>query len=612
MTDSAQHKGELLPRKIDKKILAEISKAVCKVLEQAGTGFARYVETVQNLLQRLSAERIHLAVIGQFKRGKSTFLNALLGEQALPASIIPLTAVPTFIRYGESPKVRISYRNHKSAVEFSPKNNKELLDYITGFVSETENPRNKLQVLQVEVFLPKEILLSGVVLIDTPGIGSTHLHNTETTLNFLPQCDAAFFMVSADPPITDVEVKFLDSVRERVKRLIFIFNKIDYLTEEEAATSIQFLRDVMNEKIKGSPVDRIFPISAREGLAARAEDNTEKWGKSGMREVEKFLLEFLAKEKTEVLSEAVYLKIADVVKQAEMQFDLTLNSLKMPLVELDKSYKTLESVVREAEIERERSQDILEGDKKRLLENLENYAEEIRQKALVYLENAAQEQLRDGIDNVHEKNISDTVASVVPGFFEHELGEILLTFNDMTGHIFSSHRQRADALIEKIRRTASDLLHVSCRSLSRYDSMEVKKEPYWVTHNWNATLSPIPNSVIDKLMPGKIRKKRIMKRILWQITNIVISNVENIRWATRQNIEETLRRFSNDFDERLEQTIKATYGAIKTVHEQRHKRSEEISGEVNNFTELSAELSALSVSLGKKIWRQRTTDAVTF
>ncbi|MDN5344604.1 MAG: hypothetical protein PWQ18_715 [Clostridia bacterium] len=96
---------------------------------------------------------------------------------------------------------------------------------------------NKLS--QVEVFYPSPLLSKGVVLIDTPGIGSTFRHNTEATLNFLPQCDAALFLVSADPPITEVEVEFLKAVRSRVTHLFFILNKVDYLNLEQNQNTVQ-------------------------------------------------------------------------------------------------------------------------------------------------------------------------------------------------------------------------------------------------------------------------------------------------------------------------------------------------------------------------------------
>ena len=76
----------------------------------------------------------------------------------------------------------------------------EFVDILHGIVTEEGNPKNRLGVLQVEILHPAPILQHGVVLIDTPGIGSTFTHNTAATLNFLPQCDAALFVVSATRP----------------------------------------------------------------------------------------------------------------------------------------------------------------------------------------------------------------------------------------------------------------------------------------------------------------------------------------------------------------------------------------------------------------------------
>jgi predicted GTPase len=91
---------------------------------------------------------------------------------------------------------------------------------LTAFVTEEANPRNMLGVARVEVRLPSELLASGVVLIDTPGVGSTFQHNTAAANAVLEECDAALFVVSPDPPITEVEVQFLASVRQTVARII--------------------------------------------------------------------------------------------------------------------------------------------------------------------------------------------------------------------------------------------------------------------------------------------------------------------------------------------------------------------------------------------------------
>ena len=227
----------------------EIAVNIRDILKSLGPDFLTYADTIDGLRERLARRRFHLAVLGQFKRGKSTLLNALLGEPALPVSVVPLTAIPTFISYGERRGLRVEYQNGRPAEEFNADDRGALSALLARYVTEELNPANRLGVRQVDVRHPAPILRDGVVLIDTPGIGSTYRHNTEATLNFLPSCDAALFLVSADPPITEVEVAFLGEVRRRMRRLFFIFNKIDYLSADELSKMIEFVSGVLGEKL---------------------------------------------------------------------------------------------------------------------------------------------------------------------------------------------------------------------------------------------------------------------------------------------------------------------------------------------------------------------------
>lgn len=227
------------------------------LIRSLGEGNERSIEALEELGDRLRQGRFHLAVLGQFKRGKSTFLNALLGETILPSAVVPLTAIPTFISHGERLRCSVFFLEEKGPVEVSPSGSEELKSFLATYVTEEGNPNNTMGVERVEVFHPSEILGKGVVLIDTPGIGSTFRHNTEATLNFLPQCDAAVFLVSADPPITEVEVQFLKEVKARVARLFFILNKVDYLSEDDCAHALGFLRKVLRSR-RGSRIIRPF------------------------------------------------------------------------------------------------------------------------------------------------------------------------------------------------------------------------------------------------------------------------------------------------------------------------------------------------------------------
>src|SRR4030066_1352157 len=134
-------------------------------------GFSREINGLSELKDRLFEGRFHLAVLGQFKRGKSTLLNALLGEAVLPTAVIPLTAIPTFIQASQKLSARVLFEDEKSPAEFMTSDSNELVDFLSKYVAETNNPANQLNVQQVEVFHTAKILCHGVVLIDTPGIG---------------------------------------------------------------------------------------------------------------------------------------------------------------------------------------------------------------------------------------------------------------------------------------------------------------------------------------------------------------------------------------------------------------------------------------------------------
>ena len=162
----------------DRSLLSNLLKTTADTTAELGPEFDHYRRKLIDLSSRFSDGRFHLAILGQFKRGKSTLLNALTGEAILPVGVVPLTAVPTFIQYGETPKIRVQYQDGRPADECNGASIAERTGYLAGFVTEEGNPQNRRGVAEVEADLPSPILSGGVVLIDTPGIGSTFRHNT--------------------------------------------------------------------------------------------------------------------------------------------------------------------------------------------------------------------------------------------------------------------------------------------------------------------------------------------------------------------------------------------------------------------------------------------------
>jgi len=539
--------------------------------------FVSQGDSLRNLLERFREQRFHLAVLGQFKRGKSTLLNALLGEEALPVSVIPLTAIPTFIRAGDRRHIRVIFSNGSSGIEHSAADARELNEFLAQYVTEEANPENRLGVSQVEVQHPASILQAGVVLVDTPGIGSTHRHNTEATLNFIPQCDAALFVVSPDPPITEVEIEFLKDVRSRISRVFYVLSKADYLTDSDRTKLLDFLRSVLREQVGEGKDVPILPVSARSGLEARQKDDREQWSKSGMRDIEKLLTDFLIHDKESALAEAIARKASDLVGDILLELQLSVQSLKMPLDELERRLDLLKMNLAEVDSQRISEKDTLEGDQKRMVALLEEQAEQLRIKARKRFTQVAQDALEK--DHLNTNAAQSALAEIIPGFFERELGDLSLAFEGQVRDALNRHRQRTDALIESIRRTAAELFDISYQPLASREEFEIKRQPYWVTHHWPVSLSVLPEGFWDRLLPYGIRKSRAFRRAGDRIEVLVAENVENVRWPTLQNLYRSFREFGNALDARMEDAVSATMGAIEAAYQKRKDQSAAVESE---------------------------------
>lgn len=246
-------------------------------------------QEVSQLANKLASDRFYLTVVGQFSRGKSTLMNAILGKEYLPSGIVPTTSAITAVSYGSREKVvlRRSDTNLTSEIGL-----RDLADLIT----EHTNPGNRERIEMVEVQVPVEILQRGFFLVDTPGLGSAVKENTATTLNFLPSADAIVFVTSTDAPLTATELGYLRQSRSSVRQLFLVVNKMDLVGEQERAQLIEFVRTKAQDQLEDGNV-RVFAVSARDGLAARGSSDKEKLQRSGIPELEEKIVSYLTTHK---------------------------------------------------------------------------------------------------------------------------------------------------------------------------------------------------------------------------------------------------------------------------------------------------------------------------
>ncbi|MGH9424448.1 MAG: dynamin family protein, partial [Thermoanaerobaculia bacterium] len=515
------------------------------------------------LRERFAHERLQLAVLGQFKRGKSTFLNALLGAPLLPAAVIPVTAIATFISWGDKPLARVSFAGERAPEDCDASDPNAIRDFLFGFVAEEANPNNRLGVAKAELFYPAPILSGGTVLIDTPGIASTLKHNTEAAFRVLPECDAALFVVATDPPITAAELDYLDQLTSKVSRIFIVVNKIDYVAAEERESLVGFLRKVLHERSLLSEETTIFQISAREGLAAKLGKDRGRLKQSGIMEVEKHLLDYLATEKIRTLEHAITLKAKDILAHAGMEIELRVQALRMPLQDLEAKTRAFEDALKRIEEQRRVTRDVLLGDKRRLIEKLELRIAELRETSRLRLAGVIDRDLGETDHKTWEKNAQASVAKEIDEIFATAREEMTRDCATEADAVLAIYQQRIDEFVATVRRTAAELFDISFRQDIEGDVFELGEDPYWVTESIASTLIPNPGRLLDRLLPTKLRRVRMRTRLISDTEQLVVRNAENLRWAILRGFDETFRSAADHLEERLDDAINATKRVIE-------------------------------------------------
>lgn len=263
------------------------------------------------LMVKLAEDRFTLAVLGQFKRGKSSLINAIIGRELLPTGVVPLTSAITVLKYGPAERLVIRREDWSYPDELPVS---ALADYVT----EQGNPSNVKKVKTATVELPVPFLRRGLEFVDTPGVGSAIGANTATTYGFLPECDAVLFVTSVDTPMTSLELAFLKDIREYVDRIFFIVNKTDLVADDERSEVMRFVADTIQAQTGRESV-KLFPVSARQGLTARMSGDEALYERSGIKTLEEALASFLSTEKAATFLAAMAHKALRILDEEAAQ-----------------------------------------------------------------------------------------------------------------------------------------------------------------------------------------------------------------------------------------------------------------------------------------------------
>ncbi|HEY6425425.1 MAG TPA: dynamin family protein [Pseudonocardiaceae bacterium] len=231
----------------------EIRQAV-ETLDLAIKGATVYGR--EDLVKRLTAARHLLStssvlvyVVGEFKQGKSSLINALLTAEVCAVDDDIATAVPTFVQYSEQPAAAATFIDSRNGPQQQP----IPPEAVARYVSEAGNPENAKGLSSVRVGVKRQLLAEGLVLVDTPGVGGLGSVHTTVTVGALPQAHAMVFVSDASQELTNAEIKFLRTAQELCPTVIFALTKTDLHLEWRRILNLD-LKHLARQEIHAVPV----------------------------------------------------------------------------------------------------------------------------------------------------------------------------------------------------------------------------------------------------------------------------------------------------------------------------------------------------------------------
>lgn len=337
-------------------------------------GLDNTAASLDEMRQKMEEKTFQVSIIGEFKRGKSTLINALLGREVCPSDRLPATATLNRVTYGLTPGVTIEYKDGTS---------EEIgIDQMEAYVTKlTEDSEQKAAtVKEAVVRYPLEYCKNNVDIIDTPGLNDDAVM-TSVTLGVLPETDAAIYVILATSPFSETERDFLENkmMTSDLGRVIFVVNGMDYIDEDEREELLEYIGKridsyVMSKakKVYGEDSEefrqykrkigkpRVVGISAKQALKGKLKGDEALYQKSKFPELEQEIERLLTADRGAIAMSGYVGRMLSACGDISGNIQMRLGALNMDAEEFDKKYQEAQREF--TEIREKRSEEMVKID----------------------------------------------------------------------------------------------------------------------------------------------------------------------------------------------------------------------------------------------------------
>lgn len=567
----------------DTQTLLSTLQRLCYLIDGEGDG--QLGSRINEEIQKLRANRFHLVVLGQFKRGKTTFINALLEEELLPVGVVPVTSIVTLIHHAPQKQFHVVFADGRRVTI----SREDLKHYIT----EQGNPENRKNVRYVEIFHSSEFLKDGIVLVDTPGIGSLFAHNTEATQEFIPHIDAAIVVLSADLPLTKTEYDFLDEVVRHAGKLFFVLNKSDLLTLPELEEALAYTRTVLAGKMNGNDV-HVTPVSARKALLGKATDAVDVVRESNLPLFKDAVKSFTRNEKQSVLLSRSRERANGLIAEAIFNAELQHTAMMTPVVDLQSRIEEFTKQTEMLKQERKRFGYLLNGEITALAQWIEEritaFASDengvLKQKLATWRDAGTSMRANDFEHRVYA-DVSETIIRDLDEWRKANEPLIVQRYE----RILATYTTRTNEFIKRVLQLSSDIFKVHVLPFEDIPTVSWKKSFYYNMENESTAFFRMDLARgLRVILPASAVRRQVLRQALQHATEKLSQHCSRLSYEYTYSIQESYRGFRFDLNEKMDTVIHNIKNTVEAVI---LLRAEQESAAANRVEQLQTRLAEL-------------------
>jgi Dynamin family len=274
---------------------------------------------------RLDDPAFHVLVVGEFKQGKSSLINALLDAALCPVDDDIATSAPTIVRFAQEPSAAVLFRAQGDEPDAELPRQEIPVDRVRDFVTEAANPADQQRVHSVEIGVPSELLADGLVLVDTPGVGGLGSAHGAITIGALPMADALIFVSDGSQEYSAPELDFLRMARSMCPNVVCVLTKTDFYPEWRT------IKELDQAHLRKAGVDAtMLAVSSTLRLQALELGDRELDAESGFGELVEYLQRDIVGNAERLSVKAACNDVLAVVDQLIAQFQAEKAALDKP------------------------------------------------------------------------------------------------------------------------------------------------------------------------------------------------------------------------------------------------------------------------------------------